>query len=735
MRKFIISVTLLLVIPAAVYAGLNFGLIKATKKVVAKVDEKVALRKAALVLDSQAPTVPTSLTAVAVSSSQINLAWTASTDNVGVTGYKIYRDGGGTPITTAAGTAYNNTGLTGSTGYSYTVSACDAAGNCSAQTSASSDTTHPGAGGEWVLVPGSATLGTSDFYVMKYEAKNVGGVATSQAALTPWINISHEASTGACVALGAGYHLVTIAEAQTINRNIEAQAANWADGTIGSLIAGSGGLKRGNVGVVDSASYNLGALDSGTGRDEKAKHVLSNGGEIWDWSGNVSEWIYGAGANGTQGTPGGVAFNTGGYYEWNSGAPDLSQERPILGPSNSSWIGTHGMGSYAAGTADKAINRGGSYVHVADAGMYYYNSFSGPTATGGAYGFRCATPDSLAPTVPASLTAVAVSSSQINLSWAPSSDNTGVTAYKVYRNGGASPLVTQAGTTYSNTGLTELTVSTYTVSACDAAGNCSVQSSTASALTSPGAGGEWVLVPGSATLGTSDFYVMKYEVKGVGSVATSQAAAAPWVTITLANSIVACSALGSGYHLLTIAEAQTISRNIEAQTANWANGSVGSLVAAGGGLKRGNVGLLDSAGYDGANPESGTGRDEKAKLVLSNAAELWDWSGNVAEWIYGAGAGGTQGTPGGVTFDVNGFYDWDRTAAPNLSQERPILGPSNSGYTSANGVGQYYGGATTDAAYRDGYWADGVSAGVFAYMSANATSYAPSFIGFRCGAR
>ena len=41
--------------------------------------------------DSQAPTVPTNLKSTVASSSQINLSWTASTDNVGVTGYAIYR--------------------------------------------------------------------------------------------------------------------------------------------------------------------------------------------------------------------------------------------------------------------------------------------------------------------------------------------------------------------------------------------------------------------------------------------------------------------------------------------------------------------------------------------------------------------------------------------------------------------------------------------------------------------
>ena len=89
--------------------------------------------------DTTLPTIPTGLTATAVSSSQINLSWTASTDNVGVTGYDIYR--GGTPLTTVIGTSYSNTGLTASTLYSYTVRAKDAAGNNSTQTASASATT------------------------------------------------------------------------------------------------------------------------------------------------------------------------------------------------------------------------------------------------------------------------------------------------------------------------------------------------------------------------------------------------------------------------------------------------------------------------------------------------------------------------------------------------------------------------------------------------------------------
>src|SRR5262245_26245558 len=59
--------------------------------------------------DTRPPTVPTNLTASAVSSSQINLSWSASTDNVGVTGYRVYRSG--TQISTATRTSYAMTGL------------------------------------------------------------------------------------------------------------------------------------------------------------------------------------------------------------------------------------------------------------------------------------------------------------------------------------------------------------------------------------------------------------------------------------------------------------------------------------------------------------------------------------------------------------------------------------------------------------------------------------------------
>jgi chitodextrinase len=102
--------------------------------------------------DTTPPTAPSNLTAAAVSSSQINLAWTASTDNVGVTGYRVERCQGAAcnnfaQIATPTTTTYNDMGLTASTSYSYRTRATDAAGNLSAYSNVASATTMAPASG------------------------------------------------------------------------------------------------------------------------------------------------------------------------------------------------------------------------------------------------------------------------------------------------------------------------------------------------------------------------------------------------------------------------------------------------------------------------------------------------------------------------------------------------------------------------------------------------------------
>ncbi|WP_223256109.1 agmatine deiminase family protein [Flavobacterium laiguense] len=89
--------------------------------------------------DTQAPTAPTNLAAAGTTATATNLAWTAATDNIGVTAYDVYQ--GATLKATVTTTSYSVTGLTASTAYSFTVKAKDAAGNVSGASNAVSVTT------------------------------------------------------------------------------------------------------------------------------------------------------------------------------------------------------------------------------------------------------------------------------------------------------------------------------------------------------------------------------------------------------------------------------------------------------------------------------------------------------------------------------------------------------------------------------------------------------------------
>lgn len=89
--------------------------------------------------DTQAPSVPGNLQSSGISQTGFTLTWNASTDNVGVTGYEVFRNG--TSIGTPSGTSINVSGLTCNTSHAMTVRARDAAGNWSAQSSALNVTT------------------------------------------------------------------------------------------------------------------------------------------------------------------------------------------------------------------------------------------------------------------------------------------------------------------------------------------------------------------------------------------------------------------------------------------------------------------------------------------------------------------------------------------------------------------------------------------------------------------
>ncbi|AUX18383.1 M4 family metallopeptidase [Flavobacterium columnare] len=104
--------------------------------------------------DTTAPTTPTNLVASGTTSTSITLSWTASTDNVGVTGYNIYN--GTTLLASSSTTSATVSGLTASTTYNFTVKAKDAAGNLSVASNAVLVTTSAGSSITYCASKGSS---------------------------------------------------------------------------------------------------------------------------------------------------------------------------------------------------------------------------------------------------------------------------------------------------------------------------------------------------------------------------------------------------------------------------------------------------------------------------------------------------------------------------------------------------------------------------------------------------
>ena len=154
----------------------------------------------------------------------------------------------------------------------------------------------------FVGVPSLEGYTTHSFCVMKYEAKNDGsGGAISQAAGTPWVNISRNESITECTDLGGNgkYDLITNDEWQSIARNIELVGSNWKNGSVGDTEGLSTGHSDGVPGGPQAASSDdnnachetSDPCDGSTWHSQRRTHTLSNGEVVWDMAGNVNEWV------------------------------------------------------------------------------------------------------------------------------------------------------------------------------------------------------------------------------------------------------------------------------------------------------------------------------------------------------------------------------------------------------------------------------------------------------------
>ena len=149
--------------------------------------------------DAEAPTTPTGLTATATSDTTVDLAWNASTDNIGVAGYE-YRVDAGVAVDAFAGTTETVSGLTAATLYHFEVRAYDAAGNRSAWSTAATDTTQaapiPQITDTFTRADSTTELGTTETGAKAWTATGgVFGVASGKAYLVSGLAADRPSAT------------------------------------------------------------------------------------------------------------------------------------------------------------------------------------------------------------------------------------------------------------------------------------------------------------------------------------------------------------------------------------------------------------------------------------------------------------------------------------------------------------------------------------------------------------
>jgi chitodextrinase len=453
--------------------------------------------------DTTKPTAPTGLAAANVGITSFTLSWTASTDDVGVTGYSVYAGSSLVGSTTTA-TSFNLSGLTGNTKYSMTVKAMDAAGNLSAASTALAVTTLPAPPSTPAGLVASSITATS--FTLKWTASTggTGGIAGYDVYRNGVLVGSPTTATLAISGLAplTGYSMTVdardtagnvspVSAVLTVTTAADTTKPTAPTGLVASNIAVTSFIlswtaSTDNVGVTGYYIYRGATLVGSTttatsfaysGLTGNTKYSMAV--KATDAAGNLS------GASATlvvttlpapPSTPNGLVASaitaTSFTLKWTAStggtggiaAYDVYRNGVLVGSPTAASLAINGLAPLTvySMTVD-ARDTAGNVSPVSAA-------LTVTTVT-----------DTKKPTAPTNLSAANIALASFTLSWTASTDNFGVTGYKIYVNGTLAG--TSASTSFNLTGLASGTKYNITVKATDAAGNVSAASTTLQVIT------------------------------------------------------------------------------------------------------------------------------------------------------------------------------------------------------------------------------------------------------------
>jgi chitodextrinase len=451
--------------------------------------------------DVTAPTVPQSVTATATSATLVTVTWSASTDDFGVTSYRVLRDG--TEVGAPASPPFADGTVAEATAYAYTVVALDAAGNASASSAPAAvttpDATAPSAPQDLSALVESATrvrlawgAATDNVAVTGYRVYRDAVLIGTSTSLSFVDAGAREATTYAYTVAAedaAGHVSAPSAAVGATTPDVSPPSAPTgvsATAESATLVRISWAPATDNVAVTSYRVLRGGVLIGATSDTmfEDATAVSAT---------SYSYTVQALDAAGNAGAPGVAATVT---------TPDVVPPTPPLNLSATAEGETRVGLAWSAASDNVAVTsyrvlRDGTPIGATpalaftDPGVAAATSYTYTVAALDAAGntsiesvpVLVSTPDATAPTAPQNVAASAVDHALVRLAWDAASDNVGVAGYAVLRDG--EPLATPATSPFEDATVLPSTTYEYTVIALDAAGNASAGG--AATVTTPAA--------------------------------------------------------------------------------------------------------------------------------------------------------------------------------------------------------------------------------------------------------